>query len=74
MIATSYNSGHTVRAYALTQMLGYASHFVCPQPLGETAARKEVMRNRRLCKPIKFSCLLSGVDKIVGFSWRETVE
>jgi len=40
--ARSYNSGHTVRAYALTQMLGYASHFACPQPLDEIAqVRKE---------------------------------
>jgi len=34
-LARSYNSGHTVRAYALTQMLGFASHFVCPRPLYE---------------------------------------
>lgn len=27
----SPNSGHMVSAYALTQMLGFASHFVCPQ-------------------------------------------
>jgi len=31
--APSPNSGHMVRAYALTQMLGFASHFVCPRPL-----------------------------------------
>jgi len=31
MGATADNSGHTVQAYALTQMLGFASHFVCPQ-------------------------------------------
>jgi hypothetical protein len=29
----AYNNGHTVRAYALTQMLGFSLHFVCPQPL-----------------------------------------
>ncbi len=31
----SPNSGHTVRAYALTQMPRYARHFVCLQPLYE---------------------------------------
>ncbi len=32
---TAPNGGHTVRAYALTQMLGFASHFVCPQAVKE---------------------------------------
>jgi len=31
MTAASNNSGHTVRAELFTQMLGFASHFVCPQ-------------------------------------------
>jgi hypothetical protein len=32
VLTHSDNSGHTVLAVALTQMLGYASHFVCTQP------------------------------------------
>jgi len=34
VLATSPNSGHTATLRS-AQMLGFASHFVCPQPLGD---------------------------------------
>jgi|GEM_PF-2666274 len=36
MVQTAYNCEYTVRTYALTQILAFASHFVCPQSLGKT--------------------------------------
>jgi len=39
VLSHSLNSGHTATLRS-AQMLGFASHFACPRPLGEIATEK----------------------------------
>ena len=53
VLTHSDNSGHTA-ALCSTQMLGFASHFVCPRPLSEIA-RISKEKNKRLCACIEYT-------------------